>query len=176
MSAAVEVLTKEAKFRHFGVDMSVTEEEEEAKLKDEHTVNTLIQGYGNYCFEINDVMMEGSVVCLPNITLLWKPKEWSEVTVESLYLLKYLTPKPDIVVFGTGLDIHHLSRKQAALLESMNLAWECVQTRNAVSTFNILNNEDRSVVGLILGVPMSEDEWPELLAKDPLGPWRDIKE
>lgn len=140
------------------------------KLNDETANKTLISGYGNYCFEVNNVIMQGSIFVTPSICLLYKVEKFEDITVDSLKLLQYIKPMPDLLVIGTGLQIRYLPREVEAYLSSLNISVECVQTRNAVSTFNILNNEGRDLVGILLGVKMSEHEFTEEKSSIYVGP------
>lgn len=127
-------------------------------LVDETAVKTMVHGYGTNCFEVNDVLMQGSIFLLPNVTLLFKPTRVEEITVENLTLLKYLRPTPDIIIFGTGDEVRQPSVEVRNFLDSLGMLYECARTKNACSTFNILNNENREVAGLMLPVTVDKKE------------------
>jgi len=72
------------------------------------------------------------------------------MTIESLALVDLVKPAPDLVVLGTGRAIQRIPEALQKALEERNVAIEAIDTVNAMSTFNILNQEGRKVVGALL--------------------------
>ena len=101
-------------------------------------------------FLIGDRTVEGSVIAVGDLWLRWKPREFSEITMESLVLVDVVTPVPDILVIGCGGGIRQMDPGLMRCLQDRFLGVEALDTNNAVSTFNILNAEGRSVVGAFL--------------------------
>lgn len=101
-------------------------------------------------FIVGDVQVEGSIVCVGDVWLRWSPRTWSEVTMESLAILDAVLPIPDIVVLGSGKSIQQVPRDLMDALRKRFVAVEAVDTKNAVATFNILNQEGRKVVGAFI--------------------------
>ena len=88
------------------------------------------------------------------------------MTVESLKLFTVVHPRPEIVVVGLGargprerlVDVEAHFREEGIALEQMD-------TANAVHTFNILNDEGRTVGGAFLTLePRGVDEYADPLA------------
>lgn len=54
--------------------------------------------YDPHGFQLSDGMdVRGSMICMPNSFVLWKPKRPSEITVESLRILELVIPKTGTV-------------------------------------------------------------------------------
>ena len=88
------------------------------------------------------------------------------MTVEALKLFTVVHPRPEIVVVGLGArgprerlaDVEAHFREEGIALEQMD-------TPNAVHTFNILNDEGRTVGGAFLTLePRGVDEYADPLA------------
>lgn len=107
-------------------------------------------GYGDKTFEINELLIHGSVIATPQAFLCWKPKTPKEITVESLSILKYLNPKPELLVLGTGDNVIQLTREVHEFLHELDIGMEVQRTGSALGTFLVLNGEDRRVVGAFL--------------------------
>ena len=73
---------------------------------------TMAGGFSARGFTVNDVDLEGSVLLLPRSSYLWTPKNFDEVTPESLALFGLLEPKLEILLLGTG---EHTRRPNASL-------------------------------------------------------------
>jgi hypothetical protein len=70
---------------------------------------TSIEGYATGVYVVNSKRLWHSIFVLPQITLLWKPTNFEEITVESLSILKVFQPKigePNhcIVIFVDAFD------------------------------------------------------------------------
>lgn len=101
-------------------------------------------------FLIGDRTVEGSVIAVGDLWLRWKPRLFLEITMESLVLVDIVKPVPDILVIGCGDRMRQVDPGLMRCLEDRFLGVEALDTNNAVSTFNILNAEGRSVVGAFL--------------------------
>ena len=118
-------------------------------------------------FELRgDVFVPTSICCLPYHAFLWRARVQEDVTVESLKLFTVVHPRPEIVVVGLGargprerlVDVEAHFREEGIALEQMD-------TANAVHTFNILNDEGRTVGGAFLTLePRGIDEYADPLA------------
>ena len=86
----------------------------------------------------------------------WKLTRYKDITMDSLVLLDAVTPVPDLLVLGCGAGIRQVDSKLLKQLQERFVGVEALDTKNAVSTFNILNAEGRSVVGAFL--PMGTTE------------------
>lgn len=109
-----------------------------------------IEGYDSTGFIVNDIQVQGAVFCIADFFTLWDLKSWQDVTPDSLSLLQLYKPAPDLVIIGCGLHSQLVPPKLQAYFRQHNIAYEAIDTANAVSTFNILNQEGRKVAGVLL--------------------------
>ena len=132
---------------------------------DRRTVVTEVDEGG---FELNgDVFVPSSVACLAHSAFLWKARTVDDITVDSMRLFTAVHPRPEIVVLGLGakgpkprlVDVERFFRDEGIALEQMD-------TANAVHTFNILNDEKRTVGAALLTLqPRGADEYSDPFAK-----------
>eukprot|EP00262_Sarcandra_glabra_P008002 TRINITY_DN21170_c0_g1_i1.p1 TRINITY_DN21170_c0_g1~~TRINITY_DN21170_c0_g1_i1.p1 ORF type:complete len:171 (-),score=26.65 TRINITY_DN21170_c0_g1_i1:180-692(-) len=108
------------------------------------------QGYGDTGFTVNGVQYEGSLLCVENLLLSWSPKRFSEVTVESLSIFRLLRPAPEILILGCGGQVEQVGSEIRHFIRSTGMKLEAIDSRNAASTFNILNEEGRMVAAALL--------------------------
>lgn len=111
---------------------------------------TRLQGYLPQSFVVNTISVEGPILCLPETWLLWDVKGFEDITPDSLALLDLLDPPPEVVVVGCGSRIRVLSPALTQHLRARGISVEALDTRNAISYFNFLNDEGRQVVGALL--------------------------
>lgn len=64
---------------------------------------TTIVGYDRWGFNVSNVHMRGSVLVLPNFTLLWDVRSVVDISPRSVAPLFMLTPKPEMLLIGAGL-------------------------------------------------------------------------
>lgn len=110
----------------------------------------------NGCFDggfmVGDVQVEGSVICVGDVWFHWKPERYEDITVDSLALLDVVLPIPELLVLGCGPVIRQVPEDLMKGLRERFVSIEAVDTKNAVATFNILNQEGRKVVGAFLPI------------------------
>lgn len=109
-----------------------------------------IDGVNEAGFSVNNVAVEGAIMLSGDVFTLWRAQQWSDVTLDSLALLRLLRPTPDLLVLGTGRRAKQLAPELARQLHEMGVRVDAMDTVNAVATFNVLNQEARSVVGALL--------------------------
>ncbi|KAJ0989970.1 hypothetical protein J5N97_008326 [Dioscorea zingiberensis] len=108
------------------------------------------QGYTDTGFTVNGVKYEGSLLVIDNKLMSWSPKRLSEITAESLSIFQIVRPIPEILILGCGRHIEPLSPELRSFIRSTGMKLEAVDSRNAASTFNILNEEGRVVAAALL--------------------------
>ncbi|OVA04206.1 NADH dehydrogenase [ubiquinone] 1 alpha subcomplex assembly factor 3 [Macleaya cordata] len=113
------------------------------------------QGYTDTGFTVNGVNYEGSVLCVGNLLLSWSPKRFSDITPDSLSIFQLVRPIPEILIIGCGRYVQHVDPELRRFIRSTGMKLEAIDSRNAASTFNILNEEGRIVAAAFLpyGVP-----------------------
>ncbi|GAU36309.1 hypothetical protein TSUD_353530 [Trifolium subterraneum] len=108
------------------------------------------QGFNDTGFTVNGVEYEGSLLCVGNLIMSWKPKKFSEITADSLSLFQIVRPIPEILIIGCGRNIQHVDPELRRFIRSTGMKLEAVDSRNAASTYNILNEEGRIVAAALL--------------------------
>lgn len=79
-------------------------------------------------FQLNGIRVFGSVVCLQDFWLQWKPSSVDEVTPESLAFLKLFKPLPEMLVLGCGDTIKPVSPALFKFLRQEEIALEALDT------------------------------------------------
>ncbi|CAI9291613.1 uncharacterized protein LOC111891436 [Lactuca sativa] len=114
------------------------------------------QGYTDSGFTVNGVQYEGSLLCVGNLMLSWSPKKMSDITTNSLSIFQVVRPIPEILIIGTGRYIQPVDPEIRKFIRSTGMKLEAVDSRNASSTYNILNEEGRIVAAALLPYGVSD--------------------
>ena len=110
-----------------------------------------IQAHRAGGFTIAGVRHEGSVLVLPERTLLWPVRELSAVTPVSLGPIIDAAPASiDILVLGCGAVFGQPTAELRAALRAQGIVTEAMDTRAACRTFNVLLAEDRRVAAALI--------------------------
>ena len=108
----------------------------------------------------NGSVLRRPLVCYAGKVFVWeagaKSSSSKEITPGSLSVLRAVKPKPDILVVGYG--DREASRGAAStltegarrLLRDLNVSLELVDTKTAISTFNILQQDGRRVLAALV--------------------------
>ncbi|KAH6813057.1 NADH dehydrogenase ubiquinone 1 alpha subcomplex assembly factor-like protein [Perilla frutescens var. frutescens] len=108
------------------------------------------QGFDDTGFKVNGVKYEGSILCVGNLLMSWTPKKFSDITAESLTIFKTMRPIPEILIIGCGRYIQPVNPELRSFIRSIGMKLEVVDSRNAASTYNILNEEGRIVAAALV--------------------------
>ncbi|XP_031745505.1 NADH dehydrogenase [ubiquinone] 1 alpha subcomplex assembly factor 3-like [Cucumis sativus] len=108
------------------------------------------QRYTETGFTVNGVDYEGSLLCVGNLLMSWTPKKFSEITSDSLSIFQIVRPIPEILILGCGRYTKPVNPELRQFIRSTGMKLEAVDTRNATSTYNILNEEGRIVAAALL--------------------------
>lgn len=108
------------------------------------------QGFDETGFKVNGVKYEGSLLCVGNLLMSWSPKKFADITPESLSIFQILRPIPEILILGCGRHIEPVNSELRNYVRSAGMKLEAVDSRNAASTYNILNEEGRIVAAALL--------------------------
>ncbi|KAG8501350.1 hypothetical protein CXB51_003536 [Gossypium anomalum] len=101
-------------------------------------------------FTVNGVNYEGSLLCVGNLVTSWGPRKFSEITPQSI-LLVFSIPVSPPVVPGEPKEaennflmqyIEPVDPELRRFIRSTGMKLEALDSRNAASTYNILNEED----------------------------------
>ena len=110
-------------------------------------------------FELGgDMYIPSSIVVLSRSAYLWRPQTYDDVTMESLRVFTVVHPRPEIVILGLGESTGPHLDDVVFTMRDLGIAIEQMDTSNAVHTFNILNDENRTVGAAILTLrPRGDD-------------------
>ncbi|AEC10433.1 putative NDUFAF3/Mth938 domain-containing protein [Arabidopsis thaliana] len=108
------------------------------------------QEFNDTSFTVNGVKYEGSLLCVGNLLMSWSPRKFSEITTDSLSIFQTVRPIPELLIVGCGRDIHPVTPEVRQFVKSLGMKLETVDSRNAASTYNILNEEGRVVAAALL--------------------------
>eukprot|EP00879_Flechtneria_rotunda_P008230 GHRR01008623.1.p1 GENE.GHRR01008623.1~~GHRR01008623.1.p1 ORF type:complete len:164 (+),score=47.47 GHRR01008623.1:168-659(+) len=111
---------------------------------------TQLQGYLPNAFIVNNIQVDGPILCLPELWLMWDVKGFQDLNPENLSILDLIDPAPEVLVVGCGPTMRPLPMQLQKHLQARNIATEVLDTRNALSYFNFLNDEGRPVVAALL--------------------------
>ncbi|KDO85371.1 hypothetical protein CISIN_1g030786mg [Citrus sinensis] len=106
--------------------------------------------YTDTGFTVNGVQYEGSLLCIGNLLLSWTPKKFSEITPNCLSIFQLVRPIPEILILGCGRYIEPVNPELRQFIRSTGMKLEAIDSRNAASTYNILNEEGRIVAAALL--------------------------
>ncbi|KAE8695695.1 NADH dehydrogenase 1 alpha subcomplex assembly factor 3-like isoform X3 [Hibiscus syriacus] len=108
------------------------------------------QRYTETGFTVNGVNYEGSLLCVENLATYWGPRNFSEITPQSLSVFQIIRPIPEILILGCGRNIEPVDPELRRFISSTGMKLEPLDSRNAASTYNILNEEGRIVAAALL--------------------------
>ncbi|XP_012083776.1 NADH dehydrogenase [ubiquinone] 1 alpha subcomplex assembly factor 3 isoform X2 [Jatropha curcas] len=108
------------------------------------------QGFTDSGFTVNGIEYEGSLLCVGNLLLSWSPKHLSHITPQSLSIFQIVRPIPEILILGCGRQIQQINPEVRHFIRSTGMKLEAIDSRNAASTYNILNEEGRIVAAALL--------------------------
>ncbi|TIA86662.1 hypothetical protein E3P99_03622 [Wallemia hederae] len=126
-----------------------------------------IQSIGKSGLTFSDgKICKGPVIVVDNKIFLWKvasptmPFNWgSGIPKDAFKLFETLTPRPEILLLGTGKSMLPPPPDYTKYLNSLGIQVDIVDTRNACSTYNVLVEEDRNVAAALF--PVDGFEWTE---------------
>lgn len=78
----------------------------------------------------------------------WGPERLNELT--TAHMLPLLNPEPEIIILGTGRQTCFPSSEIMALIADKHIGFECMDSRSAARTYNILIAEGRTVSAALL--------------------------
>ncbi|XP_010469226.1 PREDICTED: uncharacterized protein LOC104749325 [Camelina sativa] len=108
------------------------------------------QEFDETSFTVNGVRYEGSLLCVGNLLMSWSPRNLSEISTDSLSIFKTVRPIPELLIVGCGRYNHTLKPQVRQFVKSIGMKLETVDSRNAASTYNVLNEEGRIVAAALL--------------------------
>jgi uncharacterized protein len=117
-----------------------------------------VTGYDDGAVEINAQRFDFSLIVLPETP----PRPWPAARFEDLdqtHFEQIAQDKPDVVILGTGAKQRFVHPRLIASLTERRVGVECMDSKAACRTYNILMGEGRKVtLALIIdgGRPLDE--------------------
>lgn len=109
-----------------------------------------LESHTPYGFVVNGTLLPGSVIVTPELALLWAPVTAQDITVRSFASLVSLSPRPALLVLGTGAKVVPPEQALVEALAVMGIGVHVEDSRNAVGTYNVLLQEGRSVAAALI--------------------------
>lgn len=106
----------------------------------------LIQSYGAGGFRIGNRQYEGHVIVTETATFEWS----GELTMEALAPLFRVSPKPEVLLIGTGKRHEMVDPALRMALKAQGLGLDTMDTGAACRTFNILLGESRRAAAALV--------------------------
>lgn len=125
-----------------------------------HTTSThhyqTVTAYDEAGVEINAVRFSRSLIVLPEVApVAWPPISFDDLNTEHFAQIDAMSP--DVVILGTGRRQRFVHPSLVSTLTSRRIGVECMDSRAACRTYNILMSEGRKVVlALIFENPSRE--------------------
>lgn len=85
-------------------------------------------GSGHEFWLVDGIAFRNSVCLLTNMVLMWKPENWTDVSVDAIRLLELLKPRPRLVIFGTGYELLPLDPEIQQWLRDRNIRYETMSS------------------------------------------------
>lgn len=123
---------------------------EQFDLIQRETEKTFVESYSPMSYTIGGVSLYGGVILLPKHFFMWRMNEWKQVTIESLSIFEMIHPTPDIVLLGCGTVFEFIPDEIREYFRKRRIGIESMSSFHAISTFNVLNMEDRNVAAAVL--------------------------
>jgi len=109
----------------------------------------LFSGYDDHYLKIGDERYsEGLMIHRDTIHAPWGPARLQQLTLEQLG--EILTTPPEVVILGTGRVTAFPDMRILEACSQLHLGIECMDTRAAARTYNILVTEGREVSAAML--------------------------
>ncbi|KAI6024478.1 DUF498-domain-containing protein [Pisolithus marmoratus] len=112
------------------------------------------------------LVLSGPVIFLDGKVFLWDVPNggfrsgvemWAGWTNEHWSLFEVVVPKPEILVFGTGVRVEYVPPRIRSYVTGLGIQLDVMDTRNASSTYNLLAEEGRRVAAALL--PLEPKLW-----------------
>ncbi len=103
-----------------------------------------VTGYDDQGVEINAARFQFSLIVMPETP----PRAWDVPTFESLtaaHFEQIEQDRPDVVILGTGERQRFIHPRLVASLSARHIGVECMDSKAACRTYNVLMGEGRKV-------------------------------
>lgn len=105
-----------------------------------------VNAYSDKSFTVGDTTYYGSIILTQRNIFLWDVSTFQDLSLDSLTLIEYLNPSPESLIIGTGYKQEFIDQKILDRFHELGIEVTFMNTFSAISTFNIMLQEDRNVV------------------------------
>ena len=64
-----------------------------------------VVAYGDTSYQVNNYLVNQSIILLPNHLLLWNAKTINDITIDSLKVFEYIHPRLEVLLIGSGKEM-----------------------------------------------------------------------
>jgi len=112
-----------------------------------------IDSYNTGVICINGEHLTASLIITPRLLIDdWPPRTFADIATQHIEQLLQL--HPEIIILGTGQQLHFLTPQLAVLIHRHGIGFETMDTGAACRSYNLLMSEGRNVAaGLLVPAP-----------------------
>ncbi len=116
---------------------------------DTGTAEQQIRRYHNGEIVLNTSTHRTPIIVLPDqIIDPWEPNSFSDI--QAIHFHQLVTLKPQLVLIGTGKQLHYLDPKRVLPLIEAQIPFEIMSTSAACRTYSVLISEGRKVAACLI--------------------------
>ena len=112
----------------------------------------LINAYGDGGFRIAGNRYEGSVIVLPERTLVWSVTTLEQIAIGDLAPVLAADPAVELLLLGVGRQLRFVPRALRDAVKAAGIGFDGMDTGAACRTFNVLLAEERRVAAALIAV------------------------
>jgi uncharacterized protein len=112
----------------------------------------VIESYGGGGFKVSGQRYDGSIVVLPERTLVWPVRHIDDATAASFELLDDLNYRPEILLLGCGETLAPVPAALRDAVRRRGMALEPMDSGAACRTYNVLLSEGRLVAAALIAI------------------------
>lgn len=112
----------------------------------------VIDAYGNGGFRIGGEAFSGSVLVMPDGTVVDWPVDVTALSAESFAAVASASPPPEILLFGCGARAVFVPPSVRQSLREAGIVIDAMDTGAACRTYNVLIAEQRRVAAALIAV------------------------
>lgn len=112
----------------------------------------VLAAYGDGGFRIADEVYQGAICISASGPALWALNNPAGLILSDFLWVFELTPRPDVLIIGTGKTMRALVPEIRAALREKGISVDAMDTGAACRTYNVLSTEGRRVAAALVGI------------------------
>jgi len=109
----------------------------------------LIQGYAGRAYRVAGTLHDGGLIITPERVLPWQPPPPASLTLDDFAPVVANQPPIEVLLLGTGARLVLPSRELRDAVQAAGLSLDCMDSRAAARTYNLLVGEHRRVAAAL---------------------------